>query len=154
MIFNYVLNIPANTPANEPVREIYKATYGLIYRIEILFPAGCAGLAYLRVLDGGHQVYPSNQGAYFNGDNNVVAFDDTLLSLVEPFEYVLEGYNLDTLFEHNIYVRLGIADKDIYMARFLPSITWDKLIEALKKEKSLQQSASSQSLQDLTNIFG
>lgn len=153
MIFNFEFSIPANTSAATPKREFFEVCYGLIYRIEIQFPPGCAALAYQRILSGGHQIYPSNQGQFFHLDGMVVAFDDILLIVGQPFELIFEGYNLDETFPHTIYTRIGLADKDIYMARFLPSITWDKLIEALKQEKSLQQSAGAQSLQDLGEIF-
>ena len=153
MIFNFEFAVPANTPASSPKRQTFEVCYGLIYRIEIQFPPGCAGLAYQRILDGGHQVYPSNQGEFFHLDGMVVAFDDVLLKAVDPFELIFEGYNLDDTWPHTIYTRIGIADKDIYMARFLPSVTWDKLIDALKSEKSLQQAAGAASLTVLQETF-
>jgi hypothetical protein len=145
MIFQHKLTIPLNTPQTSPFRQAKKIERGLIYQVEIQFPAGHAGLVGFRMYDGGHQIYPSNPGEWFIGDNQIMPFPDSYLKLAEPWEFVFEGYNESTDYSHTVYVRLGLADKDEFMARFLPTIGY-KEIQALVAAETLRQERQKQAL--------
>uniref|UniRef100_A0A6H1ZPS8 Uncharacterized protein n=1 Tax=viral metagenome TaxID=1070528 RepID=A0A6H1ZPS8_9ZZZZ len=114
-------------------------TKGLVYRVEFQFPAGCAGLAGIIVADGGFQVWPSTLGNWFATDNHVVAFDDMYTKFAEPFQLDFWGYNLDETYAHTIYVRIGMADKEIFQARFLPNVAYEMINRELEKVEAVKE---------------
>ncbi len=139
MIFTKDFTIPKNTSKNIPHNDTLVVCRGLIYRIEFQFPAGCAGLAYVAMFDGSHQIYPSSMGEWFHTDNFTIGFDDLLLKLVSPFEFDLYGYNLDETYDHTVYVRIGMVDKDEYIASFMPTVAYEKVLELQGKEAAKQE---------------
>jgi len=129
MIFAHELFLPKNgTPATAKF-ETMKITRGLIYRVEFQFPPGCAGLAHLIVYDGGHQLWPASPGLNFHLDGPVVAFDDLYFKLAAPYELVVWGYNTDDTYDHTVYIRLGLADSDAFMAAFLPTLAYEQTVK-------------------------
>ena len=136
MIFTIDLTIPKNTSSSSPYKEPLIISSGLIYRVEFQFPPGCAGLAGLVVADGGFQIWPSTPGKWFVTDNYVIAFDDLYEKEQPPFVLDFWGYNLDETYDHTIYCRIGIADKQIYKARFLPNVAYELMTEELNKAEA------------------
>ena len=144
MIFTLDFTIPQNTSAENPQHDTLDVCRGLIYRVEFQFPAGCAGLAYVAAYDGGHQLYPSSIGEFFHTDNFTIAFDDLYLKLVQPWQLDFYGYNLDDTYPHTIYCRIGMVDKDEYIARFLPTVGYERIIALQKEEEAKQEEARKQ----------
>uniref|UniRef100_A0A6H1ZPA0 Uncharacterized protein n=1 Tax=viral metagenome TaxID=1070528 RepID=A0A6H1ZPA0_9ZZZZ len=116
-------------------------TRGLVYRVEFQFPAGCAGLAGVIVTDGGFQVWPSTLGKWFATDNFTIGFDDMYLKGSDPFQFDFWGYNLDDTYDHTIYSRIGLADREIFQARYLPNVAYDMMQEELKIVQETQEAA-------------
>ena len=139
MIYTHELTIPKNTTKDKPIHEAMLVSYGFLYKIEIQFPSGCAGLAGIKIFDGGHQLYPSTLGLWFLSDNYTISFDDSILKLTSPFQFDLFGYNLDETYDHTIYVRAGMVEKEEYISRFLPTIAYDHLMKLIEEEKAKQQ---------------
>ena len=108
MYYDVPLTIAANTPELTPTDLEVKLTHGVIHRIEIEFPAGCAGLAYLQIHHMGHQLWPTNPGGAFHSDNHVIIIDDYFELLGPPYILKLRGWNLDELYDHTVTVRIGI----------------------------------------------
>ena len=138
MIYSVETDTPKNTLKDAPKRSVFKVTKGLVYRVEIQFPRGCAGLAYCSVYDGGYCVWPSHPGDWFRGSANTIGFDDTYLKLVEPYEFNVLSYNLDDSYKHSILVRIGMVSHEVFMARFLPSYSWKyfkKMLDEMREEE-------------------
>ena len=145
MIYSIDIETPKNTEEDDPQHSILKVTKGLVYRIEIQFPRGCAGLAYCAIYDGGHPAWPATAGAWFRGSGNTIAFDDTYLKLVEPFEFDVLTYNLDDTYKHSILVRIGLVSHEVFMARFLPSYSWKyykKMLDEMREEEERRREAA------------
>jgi len=140
LIYAVDITTPKATLKTVPLVTKLKITYGMIYKFELEFPAGSAGLHYLRVLDSGRQIYPSTSEVWFHSDNRVISFDDTYLKNVEPYTIIIESYNLDDTYSHTVQLRLGFASKDIYMARFLPSYSW-KYFKEMMQQLEVEQAA-------------
>jgi hypothetical protein len=143
MIYMANVTIPANTPSTSPVCQRIQVIRGLVYKIEIMFPPGCAGLAHVVINDGGFQVWPATSGTDFSCDDFTISFDDTYLKTVDPIQFQVYGYNEDETYEHTIQVRIGMVDKDIFIARFLPTFAYEHFLKLIKKmeteEKARQQ---------------
>jgi len=133
MIYTIDFTIPSNTPKSNPAHSVLEVTNGLVYRVEFQFPAGCAGLAGIVVLDGGYQVWPSTLGNWFATDNFTIAFDDMYLKYISPYQFDFYGYNLDDTYDHTIYCRIGMADKEIFQARYLPTVAYEMMQKELAK---------------------
>lgn len=139
MIYSKTITTPANTSKENALRSALKVSKGLVYRVEIDFPTGPSGLLHVTILDGNYQAWPSSPDDTFNTNGVVIGFDDTYLKLQDPAHFTVVTYNLDDTFEHSVQVRIGLVSKEIFMARFLPSITYDKMLELLRKAEAEQQ---------------
>lgn len=84
-------------------------------------------------------MYPSSLGQMFCADDTVIAFDDTYLKLAAPYQFDLYGYNLDETYEHTVYVRVGMVDKEIFMARFLPTYGYAELLKVIEEQQKAQE---------------
>ena len=136
---------PATTQVKPKVTELV-ITKGLIYRVDITFPQGSAGLLGLAVFDGSYQVWPSTLGQWFRGDGIAINFDDVYIKNSAPFKFLIHTYNDDDTYPHIVNVRIGQVSKEIYMARFLPHMAikfqaevFAELQEAQRQEKAKQQ---------------
>jgi hypothetical protein len=139
MIYTIAFTIPFSTSEAFPHHESLIVCRGLIYRVEFQFPPGCAGLAHVVMCDGGHQMYPSSLGQWFCTDSTVIGFDDTFLKLAAPYQFDLYGYNEDETYDHTVYVRVGMVDKEIFMARFLPSYGYAELVKVIEEQQKVQE---------------
>lgn len=109
MFYVLPLTIPANTLETDPVEEELGLTYGVIQRVEIEFPPGCAGLAHVKVQYHEFDLYPSNPGTWFSGDGFTIAFDDNFPVTEVPHAVKVVGYNEDDTFEHTVTVRINVG---------------------------------------------
>ena len=113
MFYVFPLTIPANTTEETPLEEVVKVTHGILHRLEIAFPAGCAGLAHLVVLHWEHPLSPTNKGVSFAADNYTIPINDYFELFFAPYTLKLRGWNLDDSYPHTITVRVGILPEDV-----------------------------------------
>lgn len=126
-------------PANAPMITTIKVTKGLVYRVEIEFPPGAAGLHHVVIFDGGYQVWPSTPGQTFHGGWSLIGFDDTYLKLSAPYEFKAYSWNLDDTYDHLVQVRIGMVSNEVFMARYLPTYAFEHFLNLIKAEKVLQE---------------
>lgn len=150
MIYSSSITVPANTPATDPLRIPLKVTKGLVYRLEVEFPPGPWGLLYMAVFDGSFQVWPTTPGEFFHSDHYCVAFDDTYLKETAPYTFDIIAYNLDDTYQHKAQVRIGLVSEKVFMARFLPSLSYEFFKEMLIE---LQKSQEAEKQAQLENVF-
>ena len=113
MLYVKALTIPANTAAGSPTEEDLQLTDGIITRVEVEFPAGCAGLAHSDARRGRHQVYPTNPGGNLCSDNHVIVWNDYEDLDAEPRVLTIGGWNLDDTYPHTITWRIELTDRDV-----------------------------------------
>lgn len=113
MFYDFALTIPANTLESAALEDVVKVTHGVLHRVEIAFPAGCAGLAHLVILHREFQIYPTNPGGSFASDNYTIPIDDYYELFDVPYSLKLRGWNLDDTYPHTLTVRLGILLEDV-----------------------------------------
>ena len=129
----------AKHPTEPPYqRTPLRVTKGLIYKVELFFPRGSAGLMGAAIFDGGFAVWPSNVGEFFTGDDELISFDDLYLKEAAPYQLDIYTYNNDDTHSHAVDVRIGLVSKEAYQARFLPSIAWGEFAEMMSKLLSEQ----------------
>ena len=108
MFYDFSFTIPANTLEADPLREDVNLTHGVIHRVEISFPPGCAGLVHFQLVQGLHQVWPTNPGGSFNNDAYTIVINEFYDMTEEPFTITFLGWNLDDTYPHTLEIRFGI----------------------------------------------
>lgn len=131
MIYTANITTPSGTLRSSPKKTTIKVTNGLIYRVEFFFPRGSQGLMGVAVFDALYQCWPSTVGEFFVSDNESIGFDDLLIKETEPFEFQVMTYNEDETFDHFVSVRLGLVSKEVYLARFMPTKSYEYLADLL-----------------------
>lgn len=121
LIYTANITTPANTARTALLRTVINVTKGLVYKVEFFFPSGSAGLMGVAVFDGLYQVWPSNVGEFFIGEDQEIDFEDLYLKESAPFTFQCYTYNTDDTYEHFVSVRIGLVSSDAFMARFLPT---------------------------------
>jgi hypothetical protein len=111
MFYEFSLTIPPNTAqVNEILKECI-VCYGVINKIEVQFPSGCAGFAHLAIDRNTHQILPTNIDEYFTSDDTTITTDEEIEIRDKPFMLRIRGYNTDDTYTHTIYVRVYVALK-------------------------------------------
>lgn len=141
MIYSKKIDCDEKGSKLTPEYTVLPVTKGLVYRVEIDFPSGSAGLLGVAVLDGGRQLWPSTLGEWFTGDDDVIFFDDTYMKDSGPFVFRVAHYNEDTKYPHSFQIRVGMVSKDIYIARFLPSYAYSIFTKQFEEQLRQQRQA-------------
>ena len=113
MIYNFSFTSQKYVAGNTMNIETLKLCYGVIHKLDILFPAGCAGLVLCSVHSALHQIWPSNTDEYFSSDDEVISFREHRPLLTEPYSLELWHFNTDDTYNHSITVRIGILPVNV-----------------------------------------
>lgn len=116
MFYSFSLPIPANTPESVPTELECNLTWGVITKVVVRFPPGCAGLAKVKILHRRHQVWPTNIGDWFYGDAEEIPWQEHYELLEMPAIFTLLGYNDDDTWEHTPIIRFEILHPLIALA--------------------------------------
>lgn len=129
----YSANITTDLGGSKDVlkKTVINVTKGLVYKVEFYFPPGSAGLMGVAVFDGLFQVWPSNVGEFFTGDDVVISFDDMYYKNAAPYEFQCYTYNEDDTHKHVVGVRIGLVLKDVFQARYLPTVSGEVFLQVL-----------------------
>lgn len=141
MIYSKHIITPLNPVENVIVKNSLRITKGLVFKVEIYFPCGSAGLLGVSIFDSAFSIWPSNIGEFFTGDDILISFDDLYLKEQPPFKFDIYTYNNDTANDHVLDVRIGLVSKEAYQARFLPNKSWDyfaRMLREIEQEQAEQ----------------
>ncbi len=139
MIYMSAVTTPANTQSSSPLLTRLSVTKGLIYKFQFYMPSGALGYHHLQVFDGSLQLWPSTTGESFVGDDLNVFFDDLYSKQVEPYELQIRTWNLDDTYTHTVSVYIGLVSEESFMMRFLPGLTYEKMLEVLDALKRKEE---------------
>lgn len=145
MVFIKTVTTSANTLETSPLESWIGISRGLIYRMQVMFPIGSAGLCGVKVFEGGHQVFPVTDDEWLVGANETIDFGDLYLVTVINTKFRILTYNTDDLYDHKQYIRIGIVSKPEFIAHFLPTVGYDQLQELIAeatKEREREEIAA------------
>lgn len=129
MLYSYSISVPASTTKAVPSRTTLKLTAGVIHRIEIQFPGGCAGLVHVAIDRALHQVWPTNPAGDLSSDGYNIAWNEHYEVAAGDNILVVRAWNDDDTYAHTIELRLGILPADVINP---PSATEGALSRFLK----------------------
>jgi hypothetical protein len=109
MFYSYRVLLPANTPINNPVIQVLRISQGIITNIEVEFPAGCQGLAFIQLSYETAPILPYNPTVYLVSDNRTIQSPIEFEAFIPPYEIIARGYNLDDSYDHTINIGISIT---------------------------------------------
>ena len=109
-------------------RTQFLVNRGVIYRVWIMFPPGCAGLVRLRIYHEGHPFLPVDLDAYISGDSYTYEYPVMFEVKEAPEIITIEAWNTDALYDHTIDVQFLIIPKEWVQ----PVGAYEGIIAALK----------------------
>lgn len=113
MLYSTEVTVPANTTKADYQSDTLKLTKGVITRISVFFPWGCAGLVYVQVVRRTWQVFPLTRGEWLNGNNRAFNFRSRIELTSEPYELIIRSYNLDDTYQHKPVVSVEMVKGDV-----------------------------------------
>lgn len=154
MVYSVSISTDADTSEVDAIRTVLRVGKGLVWRIEAEFPPGCAGLAHLKIMDGGYQVFPASPGQSFASDGTVISFDDLYLKDSAPYQFDVLTWNLDEYYSHTLQIRIGMASSEAFMSRYMPSVSWEKFNKSMIEAAQIQQAEKDAQLEILAKDLG
>lgn len=101
MLYTQEITIPDNTSKTSYQKDTIKITKGVITRISVFFPWGCAGLVKVQVIRKTWQIYPLSRGQWLSGNDKEFDFSTRIDITSEPYELIIYSYNEDDTYEHS-----------------------------------------------------
>ncbi|MDY6888284.1 MAG: hypothetical protein SVV88_11695, partial [Pseudomonadota bacterium] len=108
MYYTFSLTSLANTTKDTASETILQLGPGVIHHFELVIPPGAGGLSHLQVFDELHQVYPTNEGEDFHGDNIHHVVTDFYEPEGKTARLTAKYWNTDDTFDHELLVMIGV----------------------------------------------
>lgn len=118
MSYAWDITISADTADTSPKEQILKLHKGIITRLTVKFPAGCAGMVKVRLKHAESTIAPLSKKEWLTGDNEDVHAAQYYELTEKPYKLKFQGSSPDTDFDHVITVRAIVLPKEV--ATFLP----------------------------------
>jgi len=123
MLFEYPLTVPIDTEAAAPVTLEALLCAGTVTRVDVQFPAGCAGMVGVSIWRHDHQVWPVNLDESITGEDATVSWPESYDLDDEPFAFTLKGSSPGTAYPHVITCRFALLSlEEVQSARGLPGL--------------------------------
>ena len=113
MIYDWAFTLPINGSTSALTSQKVDITPGVVTRVMVSFPSGCAGLVHVRIRKALHQYWPINPDGWLAEDAVALDFAEHLELPEDAQELTLEGYNEDDTYSHTLQVKLIVLPYDI-----------------------------------------
>ena len=115
MFFEYDITVSKNTTEATAEETHCPLAKGIINRVDVQFPIGCAGLVHCRIKHHTLPHLPSNPSGHFKSDGFIITVGGPIKFLSEPYEVDVVAWNTSTKYDHTITVRFDIVDSESYL---------------------------------------
>jgi len=113
MFYSKNINVEYETTETSPSETEMELAAGVIHQIDIIFPVNANREVYVKLMDGGYQLFPTNRDDWIRANN-------TIISSREFYE-LIPGRNIITVVAYNdhaaddflISVNIGILPRRI-----------------------------------------
>ena len=124
MFYSEEIIVPANTSKESYQVTTMKLTKGVVSRVSVFFPWGCAGLVFAQIVRKTWQVFPLSRGQWISANDRTIDFGTSIDVLSDPHDIIVRSYNEDDTYNHTITVSFQMVKGE--------RIDWlDPLIEEL-----------------------
>jgi len=126
-IYSYEITTPA---ATEKETEI-EIEGDFISYVNIRFPPGPSGLLKVAIFYGIKQIFPHDESSYFQGDDEVIKWQEYWKLPESPCKLKIKTANEDDTHEHTVYVRIAVMKREESLAYQIASAIAGKIKSAL-----------------------
>lgn len=109
MRFDFDLTIPVGTTQTAPAQLEARLVRGVLKRIEIFFPPGCASLVKTIIRDGLHQIAPANPNGSFNADGSTIQFEMNYRLEASAHLLMCEAWSSLCKYDHVLIYRFDVT---------------------------------------------
>jgi len=113
VFYDYEITVPANTLDDSPVVTELKLSAGIINWVELRFRYGPSFMVKVKIFQGGHQVWPTNQEGAFSDDGRPIAFSENFELDAGQNVLTVVCTSPGTKYDHVINLRLGILPPEV-----------------------------------------
>jgi hypothetical protein len=125
--YSETITTPTGTTSDAPTQTWMKISPGVIHQVKVFFPPGCQQVAHCRMLQGLHQIYPTDTGDF----DTSVDFKDYLEVKQGYTNIMIETWNTGNN-QHKITVELGVM-KEWQLTSFIAISKLNTTIKTLIK---------------------
>lgn len=104
-----VVTTPAGTASSAPQQIIWQIGRGVLGKLDVVIPAGHAGLTGIAIVWGGRQIVPYEGGEWIVGNDDEITIE---LELYVDSSVVVTTYNTD-VWDHSHYLRAYMHDLEL-----------------------------------------
>lgn len=119
MRYRTSLEITALTTEADPECTVLNLEYGYITEVEIMFPAGHAGLTYVQVYHQSRLIFPLTPGQAFRGDDHTITMSSRFPILEVPHSVTIVGWAPEATLSHTVFVDITMeAPPPVFVGGF------------------------------------
>ena len=104
MRYRTSLLIDAGKTYDDPAWTALNLEYGYITEVEVMFPAGQAGLTYVQIYHQSRLIFPLTPGQAFRGDDHILTMNSRFPILEVPHSVIIVGWAPDATLNHTVFV--------------------------------------------------
>ena len=104
MRYRTSLKIGAGTAMSDPAWTVLNLEYGYITEVEVMFPAGHAGLTYVQIYHQSRLIFPLTPGQAFRGDDSTITMSSRFPILEVPHAVFVVGWAPESTLVHTVFV--------------------------------------------------
>ena len=101
--------------SDNQTRTNLKCAKGVIHKVEIVFPQGCANLVNVQLYLNEHPILPSTQGQKLKGNDETIIIPEFIELENSNNIITIRGWNEDDIYDHTVLVRIYVLPKTILM---------------------------------------
>lgn len=107
------LAIPADTAEADMEKAEIRLPQGVIKKVGVFFPWGCAGMVKVKIFECEHQVWPTHLERHYSGDNILIEFPEDY-ELPEVWNlFSVRGWSPDTNHAHTPIVFFSVLEEKV-----------------------------------------
>lgn len=119
MRYRTSLEIGAGTEMSDPAWTVLNLEYGYITEVEVMFPAGHAGLTYVQIYHQSRLIFPLTPGQAFRGDDHTITMSSRFPILEVPHAVFVVGWAPDATLDHTVFVDMTMeAPPPVFVGGF------------------------------------
>lgn len=123
MDYNVALAIAADTEKADPAKLDVRLTLGMVVKVRVGFPDGCADYVHAVIMRGDHQVWPSNRDGDYSWNNYVYEIEASYVLEDEPLTLRVVGWNEDKRNPHTVQVGFNMLPLEpSRLSRFVQAV--------------------------------